>query len=50
MMPANALTSKQTSSVILIKNPLSGEPVLSDFDQSNLRKGYNGKRLYCPCV
>ena len=24
------------------ENPLSGELVLSDFDQSNLRKGYNG--------
>ena len=26
------------------QNPLSGELVLSDFDQSNLRREYDGKR------
>ena len=33
----------RSSSVILVENPLSGELVLSDFDQSNLRRGYDGK-------
>ena len=59
MMPANAHTSKEftrmcfekselhqqisSSSVILVENPLSGELVLPDFDQSNLRRGYDDK-------
>ena len=24
--------------------------LLSDFDQSNLKRGYDGKRRICPCV
>ena len=42
--------TKWSSSVILVENPLSGELVLSDFDQSNLRRGYDGKCQYCPRV
>ena len=38
------------SSVILVENPLSSELVLSDFDQSNLRRMYDGKCRYCPRV
>ena len=28
---------------LFLENPLSSERVLSDFDQSNLRRGYDGK-------
>ena len=35
--------------MILVENPLSG-PLLSDFDQSNLRKKYDGKCRNCPRV
>ena len=27
--------------MIVVENPLSGKPVLSDFDQNNLRRGYD---------
>ena len=33
----------KSSSAILVENPLSGELVLSDFDQSNPKRGYDGK-------
>ena len=41
---------KGSFSVMLVENSLFGELVLSDFGQSNLRRGYDGKCRYCPRV
>ena len=35
--------SDSSSSVILVKNPLSGELVLSEFNQSNRKRRYDDK-------
>ena len=50
MLRMVSMLSDSSAMRLSLENPLFGKLVLSDFNQSNLRRGYDNKCRHCPPV